>query len=91
MLPTNVLTLALVGGLVLSGFGAAAQKMSDTTITIKTVGRDFFAGALIVFVLGFLIPDSFKGIDLGFSLPAIHFPTSLTSSNVLEIQVDPRL
>jgi hypothetical protein len=89
MLPTNVLTLAVVGGLVLSGMGAASQKMTDKEITIKTVGRDFVAGLLIVIFLGFLIPDSFSG--LGFSLPAISLPTSLTSSGDLEIQVDPRL
>lgn len=92
MLPTNVIILSLVGGLVLSGLGAAAQKMSETTITVKTIGRDFFAGSLIVIVLGFLIPDSFKDIALMFPA-SFTFPTSLglTSSNVLEIQVDPRL
>lgn len=89
MLPSNVWALAAIGGLVLSGMGAAAQKMSDSTITIKSVGRDFFAGALIVIVLGFLIPDSFKG--LGFALPSLSLPVSLTGSNDLEIQVDPRL
>ena len=89
MLPTNVLGLALVGGLALSGLGAAAQKMSEKEITIKTIGRDFVAGLLIVIFLGFLIPDSFTG--LGFSLPAISLPVSLTGSNDLEIQVDPRL
>ena len=89
MLPTNVLSLALVGGLALSGMGAAAQKMTEKEITIKTVGRDFVAGLLIVIFLGFLIPDSFTG--LAFSLPAISLPVSLTSSNDLEIQVDPRL
>ena len=89
MLPTNVLSLAVVGGLILSGMGAASQKMTDKEITIKTVGRDFVAGLLIVIFLGFLIPDSFTG--LGFTLPAIALPMSLTGSNDLEIQVDPRL
>lgn len=89
MLPSNVWALAAIGGLALSGMGAAAQKMSDTTITITSVGRDFFAGALIVIVLGFLIPDSFKG--LGLSFPSLSFPISLSNSGELEIQVDPRL
>ncbi len=92
MLPTNVVTLAIIGGLALSGLGAASQKMTDKEITIKTVGRDFVAGLLIVIFLGFLIPDSFNG--LGFTLPALALPASLaslTSSNDLEIQVDPRL
>jgi hypothetical protein len=92
MLPTNVLTLAVVGGLALSGLGAASQKMTDKEITIKSVGRDFVAGLLIVIFLGFLIPDSFNG--LGFTLPALALSASfasLTGSNDLEIQVDPRL
>ena len=91
MLPANVLSLALVGGLVLSGMGAAAQKMTEKEITIKTVGRDFVAGLLIVIFLGFLIPDSFNG--LGFSLPlaTLSLPSVLIGSNDLEIQVDPRL
>ncbi len=89
MLPSNVWALAAIGGLALSGMGAAAQKMSDATITITSVGRDFFAGALIVIVLGFLIPDSFK--DIGFSLPSLSFPMSLSSGGELEIQFDPRL
>ena len=92
MLPTNVITLAIMGGLALSGMGAASQKMTDNEITIKTIGRDFVAGLLIVIFLGFLIPDSFIG--LGFALPALVLPAGLamlTGSNDLEIQVDPRL
>jgi hypothetical protein len=92
MLPSNVLSLAVVGGLVLSGLGAASQKMTDSEITVKTFGRDFIAGVLIVIFLGFLIPDSFNG--LGFALPVLALPAglaSLTGSNDLEIQVDPRL
>jgi hypothetical protein len=92
MLPTNVVTLAIMGGLALSGMGAASQKMTDKEITIKTIGRDFVAGLLIVIFLGFLIPDSFNG--LGFAFPALALPASLamlTSSNDLEIQVDHRL
>lgn len=89
MLPANVLSLGIVGGLILSGMGAASQKMTDKEITIKTVGRDFVAGLIIVIFLGFLIPDSFNGLNLSF--PAISLPVSLTGSNDLEIQVDPRL
>ena len=91
MLPTNVLSLSLVGGVLLSGMGAAAQKMNEKEITVKTIGRDFVAGLLIVIFLGFLIPDSFHGLGINFSLPSISLPMSLTGSSDLEIQVDPRL
>ena len=91
MLPTNVVTLAIIGGLALSGMGAASQKMTDKEITIKSIGRDFVAGLLIVIFLGFLIPDSFSGLGFNLSLPSLSLPMSLTGSSDLEIQVDPRL
>ena len=71
--------------------GAAAQKMNEKEITVKTIGRDFVAGLLIVIFLGFLIPDSFSGLGFNLSLPSLSLPMSLTGSSDLEIQVDPRL
>ncbi len=91
MLPTAVYVLSLVGGLLLSGLGALSQKMTDKDVTVKSVGRDFIAGSLIVLVLGFFIPDSFK--EISGLLPTMpSFPTSLGGgSGELELQVDPRM
>ena len=91
MLPTAVYVLSLVGGLLLSGLGALSQKMTDKDVTTKSLGRDFMAGSLIVLVLGFFIPDSFKEISA--LLPTMpSLPTGLGGgSGELELQVDPRM
>ena len=90
MLPSAVYILGIVGGLVLSGLGALSQKMTDKEITTKGIGRDFIAGTIIVLVLGFFIPDTFKEVsNLLPSMPSM--PSFPGNGGDLELQVDPRM
>jgi hypothetical protein len=89
MLPTAVYVLSLVGGILLSGLGALSQKMTDKEVSAKSVGRDFVAGGLIVLFLGFLIPDSFKGLES--MIPSLPSVVNVGGSGDLELQVDPRM